>query len=143
MRLPVGVQRMDLASSGAYGADVHEFSLCRAVAATVEQHADGRQVEVVRLRIGHFRQVVPDTMVHCWELQAAGTPLEGSQLEIESVPASIRCRDCGATTVLDVPVLRCGACDGVAADVISGEEFLIDSIDVTTDARTAERDAVS
>lgn len=109
---------------------MHEFSLCRAIASTVEQHADGRPVHAVRVRVGHFRQVVPETLAHCWDLQVSGTALDGARLDIESVPAVVRCRECGADTVLDLPVHRCGSCGGLATDLVSGEEFLIDSIDV-------------
>jgi len=111
---------------------MHELSLCRAIASTVAPHAAGRRLEAVRVRIGHFRQVVPDTLTHCWELQVSGTDLEGSRLVVEEIPASIECRDCGSTTMLELPVLRCGSCGSLATDLVSGEEFLIDSIDVTT-----------
>jgi len=84
------------------------------------------------VRIGHFRQVVPDTLTHCWELQVNGTELDGSRLIVEEIPASIECRDCGATTMLELPVLRCGSCGSLSTDLVSGEEFLIDSIDVAT-----------
>ncbi|MAT03448.1 MAG: hydrogenase expression protein HupH [Acidimicrobiaceae bacterium] len=111
---------------------MHEFSLCRAIAATVESHADGRPVSVVRITVGHFRQVVPDSMVHCWELQVHGTELDGSRLVIDEVPAVIECAGCGARTTLELPVHRCGQCDSLSTRLISGEEFLIDSIDIHT-----------
>ncbi len=111
---------------------MHEFSLCRSIGSTVAQHAAGREVEVVRVRIGHFRQVVPDTLAYCWELQVRDTPLAGARLEVDHVPAVIVCRDCGASTTLDMPVRSCGACGGVNTDLVSGEEFLVESIDVAS-----------
>lgn len=109
---------------------VHEVSLCRSVAATVERHAAGRTVEVVRLRIGHLRQVVPDLMARSWDAVVVGSPLAGSTLLIDEVPLSIHCRGCGATTVLDRPALQCGQCGGRSIDIVTGEEFLVESIDV-------------
>ena len=109
---------------------VHELSLCRAIAGAVTEHAAGRQVERVRLRIGHFRQVVPDTLVHCWAIQTDRTDLAGAELEIEAVPAVVECAACGASTTLSLPVLRCEACDATDVSLVSGEEFLIESIDV-------------
>lgn len=109
---------------------VHELSLCRAIADTVADHAAGRRVETVQLRVGHFRQVVPDTLAYCWELTSRDTPLAGSTLAIEEIPAVVHCRSCGADTVLELPVLRCGTCDGIGVELVSGEEFLIASIDV-------------
>ena len=109
---------------------MHELSLCRAIADAVTQHADGRTVERVRIQVGHFRQVVPDTLVYCWDIHTDGTDLAGSELEIVEIPAVIACA-CGKQTTLTMPVLRCGTCDGVDVQLVSGEEFLIESIDVS------------
>jgi hydrogenase nickel incorporation protein HypA/HybF len=47
------------------------------------------------------------------------------------VPARIRCRSCEQVTdVGAVPVLACGGCGGFDAEVVSGEEFLITSIEL-------------
>jgi hydrogenase nickel incorporation protein HypA/HybF len=110
---------------------VHELSLCKAIADTAIDHADGRDVERIRLRIGHFRQVVPETLQHCWEMRRTDGPLAACALDVEYVPAVIECAECGASTELDQPLLRCGACDGADVRLISGDEFLVVSIDVT------------
>ena len=113
---------------------MHEMSICRAIADTVVKHAAGRSVSVVRVRIGHFRQVVPDTLTFCWGLLSRDTGLSDARLEVESVPATVRCADCGATTELDLPVLICGTCASRRVELISGEEFVIESIDVREEA---------
>lgn len=110
--------------------NVHELSICSAIARTAQEHAGGRAVRRIRLRVGHFRQVVPGTLAYCWELQTRGGPLEGCALDVEHVPAVIRCRSCGADTTLEHPVLVCGSCGGTDVALVSGEEFLIESIDV-------------
>jgi hydrogenase nickel incorporation protein HypA/HybF len=109
---------------------MHELSICRAIAATATDHAGGRSVASVRLRIGHFRQVVPETLAHCWELHTKGTDLDGCRLEVDYVPAVAHCRACGTDTRLDDPIVKCDNCDGNDAVLISGEEFLVQSIDV-------------
>lgn len=109
---------------------MHELSICRAISDTVVDHAAGRPVRSVRVRIGHFRQVVPDTLAYCWGLHTSATELEGCALELDEVPAAIECRSCGATTTLDLPVLRCGGCSGTDVALVTGEEFLIESIEV-------------
>lgn len=109
---------------------MHELSICSAIAQTVGEHAGGRAVRRVRVRIGHFRQVVPESLAFCWEIQTRGGPLDGCQLDVDHVPAVIRCRDCSAATTLEHPILLCGACDGADVELVAGEEFLIESIDV-------------
>ena len=60
--------------------DVHELALCQAIVDTVTRHADGHRVERVDVRIGHFRQVVPDSLQFSWELLTDGTELAGCTL---------------------------------------------------------------
>lgn len=109
---------------------VHELSICRSIADIVERHASGRRVTDVRVRVGHFRQVVPATLEYCWQITVSDGALAGSRLEVDHVPARMRCRTCGAEAELTVPVLRCERCDGVDTELLTGEELLVTSIDV-------------
>ncbi len=109
---------------------MHELSICSAIARTAADHAGGRAVLRVRLRVGHLRQVVPDTLAFCWEIQTRGGPLDGCVLDLEHVPAVIVCRACGESTELTQPILVCGSCNTGDVELVSGEEFLIESIDV-------------
>lgn len=116
---------------------MHELSVCGSIASIAGRHAAGRPVRVIHLRVGRLRQIVPDTLVYCWGLVSADTPLAGSTLELEMVPARIRCRACEAVTeVGDVPVFACASCGGVDAEVMSGEEFLVTSLDLAEGAST-------
>jgi hydrogenase nickel incorporation protein HypA/HybF len=109
---------------------VHELSICQSIAGIAARHAAGRTVGVIHVRIGQLRQIVPGTLVYCWDLVSAGTPLAGSRIEVESVPARIRCRACGQTShVGDWPVFTCG-CGGTETEIVSGEEFLITSLEL-------------
>ena len=109
---------------------MHELSICHAIRATVDDRAAGRPVRRVDLRVGHLRQVVPDSLQLSWEMVTAGTALEGCDLVIEHVPAVVRCAACGVDTTLEWPVLACGACATRTVTLLSGEELDIVSIDV-------------
>ncbi len=109
---------------------MHELSICSAVVDIVRRHADGREVRAVHLRIGQLRQIVPDTLVYCWSLVNEGTSLEGAVLEVESVPAAIRCKPCGHTQTLLELLLVCDSCGGSDVEVVAGEEFLITTLDL-------------
>lgn len=114
---------------------VHELSICRSIVDIVERYAAEQAVTLVRVRVGHFRQVVPATLEYCWGIAVADGPLAGSRLEIDHVPARMRCRACAEETELTVPVLRCTRCDGVDTELLSGEELLVTSIDVAERTR--------
>jgi hydrogenase nickel incorporation protein HypA/HybF len=113
---------------------VHELSICGSIADIVARRAAGRPVKVINVRVGQLRQVVPDTLVYCWELVSADTPLAGSRISIEAVPVRIRCRSCDQVTdVGPIPVFACGACGGFDAQVVSGDEFLITSLELAAE----------
>lgn len=109
---------------------MHELSICRSIVDIVARHAAGREVRAVHLRVGQLRQIVPDTLVYCWGLMNEESPLAGSTLEVESIPAALRCRSCAATTAISAPVLVCGTCQGTDVEIVAGEEFLITTLDL-------------
>ena len=116
---------------------MHELSVCGAIAGIVERRAGGREVRTVHVRIGQLRQIVPDTLVYCWELLCADTALAGSRLELEGIRASIRCRACGRTAELgDLPVFACGGCASHDVELLSGDEFLVSALELTEGAST-------
>ena len=110
---------------------MHELSVCASIADVVTRRAAGRPVSVINVRAGQLRQIVPDTLVYCWGLLSADTPLAGSRIVVESVPARIRCRSCAhAADVGDLPVFACASCGGIDVEVVAGEEFLITSLEL-------------
>jgi hydrogenase nickel incorporation protein HypA/HybF len=118
---------------------VHELSLSAAIVNTVVKHAAGRRVSVVNLRVGRLRQVVPDSLEFYFGFTASGTVCEGARLEQELVPAVLSCDDCDARWEIDFPVFRCPGCGRADVEVVSGEEFEVESIEVEEDACIAPR----
>jgi hydrogenase nickel incorporation protein HypA/HybF len=109
---------------------VHELSICGSIADIVTRHANGRPVRAVHVRVGQLRQIVPDTLVYCWSLVSADTPLAGSRMEVERIGIRLACHGCAAETdAADFP-LACAGCGGVDVDIVAGEEFLITSLEL-------------
>jgi hydrogenase nickel incorporation protein HypA/HybF len=112
---------------------MHELSLCRSIYGIVERSAAGRKVDVIHLQVGRLRQVVPDTLTYCWGLVTSATALDGSVLSVESMPAVVACRRCGAETHLtDVLMVLCADCGATDVSVVGGEEFLLTSLDLAS-----------
>ena len=112
------------------GASVHELSISNAIAKLVLAHAGGREVASVQVRVGALRQIVPDSLAFCWTMVRQQPLLEESELEIEQVPGVLECRGCGSRSTLTEFILRCPACGNGLVTVISGEEFLVTSIEL-------------
>jgi hydrogenase nickel incorporation protein HypA/HybF len=122
---------------------MHELSISSAIVDTVIRHARGRKVGTVQLQVGALRQVVPESLTFYFEITGRDTVCEGAELEVELIAALMRCRDCGGTwdpapeplhegdpgAVL--PQFRCPDCGAAGAEVLAGNELLVDSINVT------------
>jgi hydrogenase nickel incorporation protein HypA/HybF len=109
---------------------MHELSIADAVVQIAARHAAGRKVTRVELRVGHLRQVVPPALEFAFELVAEGTVVEGAELVMEEVPATVRCRACGAESTLAGFPAHCGPCGSLDVDVTGGDELLVDSLEL-------------
>ncbi len=116
---------------------MHELSLSNGILETVLRHADGRKVSAVQLTIGTMRQVVPESLTFYFEIVSRDTAAEGAELEMEIVPARLRCRSCGREWEPEFADFRCAECARAEVEVLSGTEFEVDSIDVeqTTESK--------
>jgi hydrogenase nickel incorporation protein HypA/HybF len=113
---------------------VHEFSLSSAIVDTAVKHADGRRVSVVNLTVGALRQVVPESLEFYFEIVARGTVCEGARLEQTLVAARARCGGCEREWELEPLLFRCPGCGEPAAEVLSGNELEVESIEVEEEA---------
>jgi len=110
---------------------MHELSLCGSIYEIADRAAAGRTVAVIHLRVGQLRQVVPETLGYCWTLVADQTELAGSRLEVDSVPVTLCCLDCDATSTLtDLLLLCCIRCGGFHVEVTTGEELMLTSLEL-------------
>jgi len=114
---------------------MHELAIADAIVTIASRHAKGRPVSRVETRVGHLRQVVPDSLRFAFELISAGTELDGAELVIVEVPARVRCSACAAETVLEEFPAHCGECGALDVEVTAGEELLVESIDVEDGSR--------
>lgn len=109
---------------------MHELSIAEAIADKVVARADGRHVSAVAIRVGHFRQVVPDALQFSWTMVREVAGLGGCRLEVEQVPATIRCGACSTMTTLDLPILLCGGCGSTEVTLVSGQELVVVSLEL-------------
>jgi hydrogenase nickel incorporation protein HypA/HybF len=109
---------------------MHELSVSAAIVDTAVKHAAGRKVLLVSVRLGHLRQVVPDSLAFYFDLCSRDTVCEGASLEYEVVPAVLRCEPCAREWAVSEPAFRCPTCDGARVVTVSGEELEVASIEV-------------
>jgi hydrogenase nickel incorporation protein HypA/HybF len=119
---------------------MHELSIAATiledVLGVVEAHGISKVVRV-RLAIGELTCVQPEQLKFCYESVTRETALADSELDIETVPARVRCARCAyegppkywMDSLADVPVptLQCPIC-GKSTEAAQGHECSIKTI---------------
>ncbi len=105
---------------------MHELSIAQALVEQVEEARSangGGKVLSVDVRIGEWRQVVPEILISYFDHLSRGTPLEGARIEIGHVAATGRCVDCGTVFTLDDIFLVCPTCGCRRCELVTGREL--------------------
>ncbi len=109
---------------------MHELSVASAVLDTALRHADGRAVDVVAMRVGTLRQVVPSSLRFYWEIVARDTPCAHARLELIEVDTRLVCSACGTEWEPLEPAFRCPGCASADVAVTAGNELEVEYIEV-------------
>lgn len=115
---------------------MHELAVAQAlveqVDAVIDRHGTSSATSI-RVRIGPLAGVVPELLATAFPLAAAGSRMEHAQLEFVHAPIQVHCQTCGAETEAAMNRLLCGACGDWHTQVISGDELLLESVELVTD----------
>ena len=115
---------------------MHELAVAQAlveqVAAVIRQHQASRAT-AVRVRIGPLAGVVPELLASAFPLAAAGSRMAGAELELALAPIRVRCQTCGAETEAAMNRLICGDCGDWHTQLLSGDELLLESVELIND----------
>ena len=125
---------------------MHELAVAQAlveqVDAVIDQHqanhddaassSDAWRASLIRVRIGPLAGVVPELLATAFPLAAAGSRMEHAELEFAHAPIRVRCQTCGAETEAAMNRLICGACGDWHTQIISGDELLLESVELET-----------
>lgn len=111
---------------------MHEMSIIRSMLDIVrrEMEANGiHALKKLRVRIGELTAVEPDALMFCFDVSIKGTPFEGAVLEIEEIPLTGQCRECGAEFRITAFDNRCPKCGSTGIERVSGHELDIISME--------------
>jgi hydrogenase nickel incorporation protein HypA/HybF len=112
---------------------MHEMAIAQSIMDIVEQEMarhGATKVSTIRLVVGEFTAVVPQSLSFCIEMITKGTPLEGVQLEIEPVPLTGRCTGCGEEFAIQEYRFVCPKCESKEIEMIAGKELFVKEIEV-------------
>lgn len=113
---------------------MHELSIAQNLVELVCDvlERDGAQrVLAVQLRVGALAGVAADALRFSYDIAVQNTPLEGSRLEIQTLPVMIHCPRCDRSVELPgLRPFRCPECDTPSATILQGRELEVASIEV-------------
>jgi hydrogenase nickel incorporation protein HypA/HybF len=105
---------------------MHELSIAQALVEQVEAARlanGGGRVISVQVRVGEWRQVVPEILTSYFDHLSQGTLLEAARIEIDRVAASGRCGNCAQIFTLGDVFLVCPTCGSRACELLTGREL--------------------
>lgn len=112
---------------------MHEMSITLSLLDIVKEHMERHGVERLlglRIKVGELAAVETESLRFCFEASIKDTALEGAALEIEEVPLTGRCRECGREFRIEGYNAECPGCGSRAVEHIAGRELDIVSMEV-------------
>jgi hydrogenase nickel incorporation protein HypA/HybF len=112
---------------------MHELPVVEQILDIANRHAvqaGAVRVTALHLVIGQLSSIVDDSVQFYWDVVSRGTLCEGATLHFERIPASLACRECGEVYTLPGELTPCPRCDSIRVQILTGEEFRLDRIEV-------------
>ena len=112
---------------------MHELPVVQSLLQLTLEHAarhNARRVLALNLVIGQLSSIVDDCVQFYWDVLTQNTIAAESRLNFQRVPARFRCRDCGGEFLLAESGLICPQCNSFHVDLMQGDEFRLESIDI-------------
>ena len=116
--------------------------MCQALVSQAVNIARQHQATIVKtviIRIGPLSGVEPDLLAQAFPLASAGTVAEASKLVIENLPIRVHCNSCGAESAAKANRLVCGQCGDWRTQLLSGDEMLLASVELESNAECGVR----
>ena len=112
---------------------MHEMSIAQSVLDIAFREMEQRaatKLRKIKISIGEFSGVVKEALEFAFEVLGPDTPASGAEIEIEVLPLTAECPDCGpATCRLNDLNLTCPGCGGTVR-LTGGREMRVDYLDL-------------
>jgi hydrogenase nickel incorporation protein HypA/HybF len=116
---------------------MHELSVTQSLLDITLRHADGKRVTDIYLVMGQLSSFVDESVQFYWDMMSEGTLAEKARLHFQRIPAEMRCQDCDERFGIGREDFTCPKCGSAKVEVVAGDEFLIESIEVEAEGDEA------
>jgi len=112
---------------------MHELSITESLLKTACEYAEknhAKHVTSLNLVIGDLSGIINDSVQFYWDMVSEKTICEKAVLIFDKRKARIHCAACLHEFDLDGELVPCPKCDSMDLKIISGNEFILDSIEI-------------
>ena len=112
---------------------MHELSICqsmlRIVDSTMEQH-EGAKLLKIFLDIGRGSTIEPVLLREAFDVITSEGPYAGTELVVNDIPISGRCRACGEDFTYEELAFGCPNCGSTDIEITAGLELDIKALEI-------------
>lgn len=112
---------------------MHELAVTESLLAIVIQSATenhAQRVTDITLTIGALSSIIDDSVQFYWDHISKDSIAEEATLHFNRIPATLLCLDCSTEFTLENELIPCPNCNSINLNIIAGEEFQVDSIEI-------------
>ena len=113
---------------------MHELSIAESLLEVALESCRSQgfnQIGSIKVLIGKASGVMPDALLFGFDAVKEGTIADKAALELEEVPVTGHCNDCGKDfTTEELYILSCPHCEGVSYTLLTGRELMITEMEV-------------
>jgi len=132
MNLPIILSK----SSKTCAVPMHELSLIANLFEIMEQKAkekEAKKITFVKLKVGALSGAVPDLLETAFDIYKKDTMSSDAKLEIEIVPLTLKCEECGAVMEKDDLILNCDQCGSTKLETLAGTDLYLEKMELEVD----------
>ena len=121
---------------------MHELAVCQSIIDQVTMIArqnNAQRVTRIIVHIGPLSGVEAPLLQNAFPVASAGTIAESAILETHLLPIKIRCNLCHNENEASASKLLCDACGSWQTSLISGDEMLLQSIELDKSEKEEEQ----
>lgn len=114
---------------------MHELSICQSLLSQVAKFATenrAKTVERIIVHVGPLSGIEPSLLEHAFSIAREGTVAAQAELVTKALTVRIYCDTCGAESEVMPNQLLCQVCGDWHTQLLSGDEILLASIEMTT-----------
>ncbi len=112
---------------------MHELAVTESLLKTACDYAEKNQARCVislNIIVGELSGVIDESVQFYWDMISENTLCSKAKLNFEKRPARLSCQSCGNEYSLQGELIPCTQCASMQLKVLSGDEFLLDSIEI-------------